>query len=328
MRLLFPYLMLAVIPIIIVLFMSASIQPLKRAVSYPFAGKKLGGNLSFIDKYVPLFLRSLIFSGLIFCLARPQISSSSSIRKADGVDIMIAFDVSKSMLIEDYGKQSRINLAKKTVVDFVKGRKDDRIGFLMFSGESITLCPPTLDYEVLENAIQGASTNVLKDGTAIGDAIANSANRLKDSKAKSRIIVLLTDGDNNMGSIGPETAGALAKGYGIKVYAIALGKEGVVQFPTVRVHGRTTRYQRVNSTINPELLQRISKETGGRFFRAAQKGSLSKVFAEINKLEKTKVEKKERIRWSERYQYFLLGTLILLMLEFLLTRTRFRLLPN
>lgn len=328
MRLLFPYLLLAAIPIILILFFSGSIQPLKRSISYPFAGKNLGGNLSFLDKYVPLILRSLIFIGLIFCLARPQTSSSSSTRKADGVDIMIAFDVSKSMLIEDYGRQSRIDLAKKTVVDFVKGRKDDRIGFLMFSGESITLCPPTLDYEVLETAIQGASTNVLKDGTAIGDAIANAVNRLKDSKAKSRIIVLLTDGDNNMGSIGPETAGGLAKGYGIKVYAIALGKEGVVQFPTVRIQGRTTRYQRVNSTINPELLQKISHETGGRFFRAAQKGSLSKVFDEINKLEKTKVEKKERIRWNERYQYFLFATLLLLMLEFLLTRTRFRLLPN
>lgn len=328
MRLLFPYLLIIALPIAVALLFAGSIQPLKRSISFPISGKGIGAKLSAFDRYVPLLLRIIVILGVLFCLARPQTSTSSSTRKADGVDIMIAFDVSKSMLIEDYGRTNRLDLAKKTVLDFVRGRRDDRIGFLMFSGESITLCPPTLDYEVLETAIRGASTNVLKDGTAIGDAIANAVNRLKDSKARSRIVVLLTDGDNNMGSIAPLTAGALAKGYGIKVYAIALGREGMVQFPTVRIKGRTTRYQRVNSTINPKLLQQISQETGGRFFRAAQKGSLAKVFDEINKLEKTKVEKKERIRWNEQFQIPLLITILLLALEFILARTRFRLLPN
>lgn len=328
MRLLYPYLLLLIFPLVLFLFNGKSNQALRRVISYPFSGKKLGSNISAIDRFVPILLRALIFLGLLLCLARPQSSSSSSSRKADGVDIMIAFDVSKSMLIEDYGRQNRIDLAKRTVIDFVRGRRDDRIGFLMFSGESITLCPPTLDYEVLEAAISSASTSVLKDGTAIGDAIANSVNRLKDSTAKSKIIVLLTDGDNNMGSIAPLTAGALAKGYGIKVYSIALGKEGITQYPTVRVQGEATRYQRINNTINPELLQKISSETGGRFFRAAQKGSLSKVFDEINKLERTKVEKKERVRWNERFQLPLLITALLLLLDFILIRTRFRLLPN
>lgn len=276
------------------------------------------------------FLRALALSLLLIALARPQTESSQSRRLSQGIDIMIAFDVSKSMLIEDFDGQNRIDTAKVKVREFVRNRSDDRIGFLMFSGEAITLCPPTLDYQVLDSAIEAATTDQLKDGTAIGDAIASAVNRIKDSTAKSRIIILITDGDNNMGSVAPLTAGSLAKGFGIKVYSIALGREGTVDMPIyVTVFGQQRKQmQRVNSTINPELLKKISAETGGKFFRAQEEDSLEKVLSEIDQLEKSKVETKTRTRQHEHYYYPLSLALIFIFLEFALARTRLRILPG
>ena len=300
-------------------------------VLYPFAGKGLERLArSSRSAMIPLFLRIVIVAVALIALARPQTSSTHTKRSSEGIDIMLVFDVSKSMLIEDYRNQNRLDVAKETVRDFVKKRTDDRIGFLMFAGEGITLCPPTLDYDVLDAAIESANTEQLKDGTAIGDALASAVNRLKDSTAKSRIVILITDGDSNMGSIAPLTAGALAKGYGIKVYSIALGREGAVDMPViVSFFGQERKqYQKINSTINPELLMKISEETNAKFFRASEEGSLRKVLAEIDKLERSKIEVKHRVRWEEHYQAPLAAMFLLLMMEFALARTRFRVLPD
>lgn len=302
-----------------------------KRVLYPFSGKGLE-QLARASRaaLIPLALRIATATFVILALAQPRTSSTHTKRSSEGIDIMLVFDVSKSMLIEDYRNQNRLDVAKETVREFVKKRTDDRIGFLMFAGESITLCPPTLDYEVLDAAIESANTEQLKDGTAIGDALASAVNRIRDSDAKSKVVILITDGDNNMGSIAPLTAGSLAKGYNIKVYSIALGREGSVDMPVVvSFFGQERKqYQKVNSTINPELLMKISEETGGQFFRASEEGSLRKVLSEIDKLERSKVEVKQKIRWEEHYQLPLAAAIALMLLEFVLARTRFRVLPN
>lgn len=303
-----------------------------RRLLYPLSlrGFELPERSQLLRKYLPPAIRTVAFTLLAIALARPQTSTSQVQRNAEGIDIMIAMDVSKSMLIEDTDEGNRLEAARGTVKKFIQGRTDDRIGFLMFSGESITLAPPTLDYETVMRAVDMATTDQLKDGTAIGDAIANSVNRLKDGRAKSKVIILITDGDNNMGSVAPLTAGGIAEGYNIKVYAVALGRDGTVNLPMEQdtVFGRRKVMQRVTSTINPELLMKISDETGGKFFRAEDETSLRKVFREIDQMERTKVQKKERIRWSEHFQAFLIPALLFLLADFVLARTILRLLPN
>ncbi|NUM88503.1 MAG: VWA domain-containing protein [Bdellovibrionales bacterium] len=303
-----------------------------RCILYPLSlrGLELPGRSQWLRRYLPPTLRTLAFVFLALALSRPQTSTSQVRRSAEGIDIMIAMDVSKSMLIEDTERGNRLEAARDTVKRFIQGRTDDRIGFLMFSGESITLAPPTLDYEMVIRAVDMANTDQLKDGTAIGDAIANSVNRLKDSRAKSRVIILITDGDSNMGSVAPLTAGGIAEGYGVKVYAVALGRDGTVNLPVEQdtVFGRRKVMQRVTSTINPELLMRIAQETGGKYFRAEDEAALKKVFREIDRMERTKVEKKERVRWREHFQAFLIPALVLFLADFILARTILRLLPN
>ena len=279
---------------------------------------------------LPYILRALAFTLAILALARPQTSSSNSRRLAQGIDIMIAFDVSRSMTIEDYRPNNRLEVAKAVVKNFIEGRSDDRIGFLMFSGESVTLCPPTLDYEVLLRSVENADVGQLKDGTAIGDALATAVARLKDSNAKSRVIILLTDGDNNAGAIAPLTAGSVAAGYGIKVYAIAFGKDGMAPMPVYEdFFGQKRKaYANVSSSINPDLLKKISEETKGKFYRAQERDSLAEVFHEIDGLERTKIETKQRIRWDEHFAIFLFPALLTLLIELFLSRFFLRVLPN
>jgi Ca-activated chloride channel family protein len=305
----------------------------KRTLAFPLAQRQFKlSSISNRSTLVPFILRSLGFTLLFVALARPQTSSSEVRRTSEGIDIVIALDVSKSMSIEDTGQegQNRLDLAKKTVKAFISGRHDDRIGFLMFSGEAITLCPPTLDYQVLLDSVDTANMDQLRDGTAIGDAIATSANRLKESNAKSRVIILITDGDNNMGSIAPLTAGEIAAGYGLKVYSIALGTEGEVRFPvTQNIFGfQRKTYQITSSTINPSLIEKIAKETGGKFYRAQDGNSLNDVFSDINKLERNKVETKDRVLWEEHFQIFLLFALIFLLLDLISRQTIYRVLPE
>jgi Ca-activated chloride channel homolog len=275
-------------------------------------------------------LKYLGLALVVLSLARPQNSFKQTERTVSGIDIMMVMDFSASMNIEDMGDRSRFDIAKDTMEGFIKGRENDRIGFVIFSGEPITLAPPTLDYPLVLRALRDAQIGVLKDGTGIGDGLSLAVNRLKNSKAKSRIIVLLTDGDNNVGQVDPATAGELAAGYGIKVYTIAIGREGRVKMPIRRqgVFGNAvTAYQWFDNALNPELLQQIAQSTDGRFYRVEDEGTLDQVFKEINRLEKTEVKSSEKIRYEEIFQKPLTLALVLLVLEKLLASGVWRVLP-
>jgi Ca-activated chloride channel family protein len=271
---------------------------------------------------------SLVF--LVFSLARPQDSFRHTERTLSGVDIMMLLDVSASMNIEDLAERSRIDVAKDTMENFIKGRENDRIGFVMFSGEPLTMAPPTLDYGLLLRALHQATIGVLKDGTAIGDGLALTVSHLRSSQAKSRVIILLTDGDNNLGQVDPATAGELAAGYGIRVYTIAIGREGRVKMP-VRHKGLfgnvVTTYQWFDNALNPELLQYIAKITNGKFFRVNDESTLASVFQEIDQLEKSDVKSKEKVRYEEAFQPSLKMGALILGISQILERGWWRLIP-
>lgn len=267
-------------------------------------------------------IRYLGLALLVLALARPQSSYRQSERTVSGVDIMMVMDVSASMNIEDLDERPRLDIAKETMERFIQGRDNDRIGFVVFSGEPLTLAPPTLDYGLVLKALREAETGILKDGTGIGDGLALAVNRLRNSNAKSRVIVLLTDGDNNVGQVDPATAGELAAGYGIRVYTIAIGKEGKVKLP-IRHRGVfgnvVTTYQWFENALNPELLQQIAKATNGRFYRVTEVTALDSVFNEINQLEKSEIKSVERTKYEETFPKPLrLGLLILLLEKILM----------
>lgn len=279
------------------------------------------------------FLLLLKYVGLAFmliALARPQSSYRQTQRTVSGIEIMMVMDVSLSMNIEDLAERSRFDVAKDMMENFIKGRENDRIGFVIFSGEPLTLAPPTLDYGLVLKALREAAMGVLKDGTGIGDGLSLAVSHLRNSKAKSKVIILLTDGDNNVGQVDPATAGELAAGYGIKVYTIAIGREGRVRMPIRHkgVFGNTiTTYQWFENALNPELLQYISKITAGKFYRVTDEGALEKVFKEIDQLEKTEIKSTERIRYDEVFEKPLKLGMVLLLLEQVLARSWWRLIP-
>lgn len=275
-------------------------------------------------KYLGLIL-------LVVAMARPQSSTYQVERTVSGVDIMMLLDVSASMQIEDLAEdRSRLDIAKDTFEKFIGGRQNDRIGFVMFSGEPLTMAPPTLDYGLLLRSLHQASTGILRDGTAIGDGLALAVNYLRSSKAKSKVVILLTDGDNNLGQVDPLTAGELAVGYGVRVYSIAIGREGRVKLPIRHksVFGNVvTTYQWMDNALNPELLQKISEKTHGRFYRVTDERTLGKVFDEIDHLEKTEIKTQERVRYDEEYQKPLKVGVLLLLIGLLLERGVWRFLP-
>ena len=275
-----------------------------------------------------LLLRYAALALLALGLARPQSSSKETERRVNGIDIMLVLDVSGSMDIEDLSTQSRMAIAKDTMQQFVRGRQNDRIGFAMFSGEAVTLAPPTLDYGLVLASIEKAGTGILRDGTAIGDGLTIAVNRLKDSTAKSRIIILMTDGDNNIGRIDPTTAGELAKGYDIRVYTIAIGKEGRVKRPIRQknVFGQVfTTYEWLDNALNPQLLKNIAEQTQARFYRVTDEDTLQAVFKEIDRLERSEVKTKERILKFELFDRPIKFAVLLLLLEQVLTHFWWRL---
>jgi len=263
---------------------------------------------------------------LVIAFARPQLGSSEEDILTEGVDIMVTVDVSGSMAAEDFRPRNRLVVAKQVIQDFVRGRQSDRIGLVIFAARSFTKCPLTIDYDVLLKQIEDVELGVIDDGTAIGSGLANSVNRLRSSKAKSRVIILLTDGVNNSGEIDPLTAAELARSLGIKVYTVGVGREGIAPFPVNDpVFGR--RYVDVQVQIDEELLKKISESTGGQYFRAVDKDSLEKIFETIDGLEKSRISVKSYTHYNEVFGYFLWPGLSLILVESLLSHTRFRKLP-
>lgn len=283
--------------------------------------------------HLPLILKVLALVLVIIALARPQTADSKVKKNVEGIDIMIVLDVSDSMLIEDMKPSNRIEAAKDTIRKFVKSRLTDRIGLVIFAGEAFTMVPLTLDYELLLKRVDDITTAQearIKDGTALGVALANAANRLKDSVAKSRVMIFATDGENNSGTIDPETGLEVAKGYGIKIYSIGIGRDGPTKIPIYQkdIFGNKVKtYQPFESTVNEDLLGRMAKDTGGKYYRASREDSLQQVFSEIDRLEKTKIDINKYVKYNEQFQNLLLVAILLYGLGWLLSVTWLRRVP-
>jgi Ca-activated chloride channel family protein len=275
-------------------------------------------------RHIPFAVRLLAIALLIVALARPQSFNSGENVTTEGIDIAMVLDISGSMLAEDL-KPNRLEAAKNVIDNFIKGRTSDRIGLVVFSRDAFTQCPLTIDYSVLRNLLLQIHSGMIEDGTAIGNAIANGINRLKDSNAKSKIIILVTDGVNNSGEVDPISAAEMAKTFGIRVYTIGVGTRGEAPYPVQTPFG--VRYQMMPVEIDEAVLQKISDITDGKYFRATNTQALKEIYDKIDKLEKTKIEITSYKNASEKYHSWLWGGLILLLVELGLSKTILRKLP-
>ena len=277
-----------------------------------------------IIRHIPFVLRIVALSLIIIAIARPRSSTKLDKVQSEGIDIMLTMDVSTSMLARDF-TPDRISAAKDIAIEFIAQRPSDRMGIVVFAGESYTQCPLTTDRATLINMMKEVSTNLLEDGTAIGNGLATAVARLKDSDAKSRVIILLTDGVNNSGEIAPETAADIAKTYGIRVYAIGIGANGEAPYPVMTPWG--VDIQKVKVEIDEQLLTNIANETGGRYFRATDNTKLAEIYSEIGKMEKTRTTIDSFPVYKELFLGYAVAALICLMLELLLNVFVIRRLP-
>lgn len=275
-------------------------------------------------RHLPFIIRLLAIACIITALAKPQTKNDLQQTEGDGVDIVLCIDVSGSMTAQDF-QPNRLEAAKNVAADFVSRRLSDRIGVVIFAGESFTQCPITTDHRVLLAAIENIHNGLLEDGTAIGSGLGTSVDRLRNSKSKSKVIILLTDGENNGGLIDPKTAKEIAKTFGIKVYTIGVGTDGYAPQPVNTPLG--VQMQSTKVTIDEKLLTEIANETGGKYFRAKDNNSLSKIYTDIDNLEKSKVEISTLTRYTEKFFPFVMAALALLLLEIIFRYTLFRKFP-
>ncbi len=275
-------------------------------------------------RHLPFICRLFCFAFLITALANPQTKNEEKNAEGEGIDIVLCIDVSGSMTAQDL-TPNRLEAAKNVAVDFVNRRPTDRIGIVIFSGESFTQCPLTTDKAVLIQAIQNIHSGLLEDGTAIGSGLSTSVDRLRTSKTTSKIVVLLTDGENNGGLIDPKTAKEIAKAFGIKVYTIGVGTDGLAPQPVQTALG--VQMQSVKVSIDEKLLKQIADETGGRYFRAKDNDGLSEIYTTIDALEKSKVEITTTTRVTDKFLPFAIGAALFLLLEILLRYLVFRKFP-
>lgn len=273
---------------------------------------------------LPLLLRLLAVMFFIIALAGPQKFNTGENVYTEGIDIALVLDISGSMLAEDF-RPNRLDAAKKITADFIDNRLNDRIGLVIFSRDAFTQCPVTIDYTVLKNLLKDIRSGMLEDGTAIGNALANGVNRLKDSKAKSKVLILLTDGVNNAGEVDPMTAAEIASRFGIRVYTVGIGTVGQAPYPFQTPFG--IRYQMVPVEIDEALLKKIAAATGGKYFRATGNKKLESIYGDIDKLEKSRVEVTSYRSKSELFFPWLLAGLLAMAAEFLAARILLRRIP-
>ncbi|MCI2082608.1 MAG: VWA domain-containing protein [Bacteroidales bacterium] len=267
-----------------------------------------------VARHIPFVLRMLALAAIIFCIARPRSASELQKVNSEGIDIEMAMDVSSSMLAQDF-KPDRIGAAKDIAIEFIASRPADRIGIVVFAGESYTQCPLTTDRVTLINLMKDIQTGLIDDGTAIGNGLATAVSRLKDSDAKSRVIILLTDGVNNSGEVAPQMAAEMAKTYGIRVYTIGVGAEGMAPYPVQTPWG--IQMQQMKVEIDEDLLKSIADTTGGKYFRATDNAKLMEIYGEINKMEKSRTTVDKFPVYTELYPRYALIALIALLLEVL-----------
>jgi Ca-activated chloride channel homolog len=276
-------------------------------------------------RHLPFVLRLLSLGCLVIALARPQIRNDEELVSGEGIDIVLCIDVSGSMLAQDF-TPNRLEAAKEVAANFIASRLTDRIGIVIFSGESFTLCPLTTDQQVLRAQVYNIQSGLLEDGTAIGSGLATGVDRLRASQSKSKVAILLTDGENNGGQIPPITAKELAKAVGVRVYTIGVGTEGFAPVPMQSVGGAVTM-QREKVNIDEKLLTQIANETGGKYYRAKDNESLKNIYSDIDQLEKSRIEVTALKRFNEKFFPFALAAAILFFLELLLRYTLFKKFP-
>lgn len=284
--------------------------------------QNLPGNYKKWGTILNPILYGLAMALLVVALARPQLKETTVEKNAEGIDVVLVMDISTSMRAEDL-KPNRFEAARLVAKDFISKRVSDRIGLVVFAGKSFTVCPPTLDYTLLNRLLDEVQMGVIEDGTAIGMGLATSINRLKESETKSKVLILITDGENNAGEIDPVTAADLALSFGIKVYTIGAGTRGTAPYPVQDpIFGK--RYQNVPVDIDEEMLTQIAELTGGSYFRATDAEELSKIYNRIDELERTKVEELIYTDYLDLYPRFILPAFLLMALSLLLEKTLFR----
>lgn len=329
------FLLLLIIPYIIwyVMFKKKSEPTIQMSDTHAFTFANRSWKVMLMP--IQLLLRILAFTMLVIALARPQTHDSMQNESIEGIDIMLAMDVSTSMLAEDLRDdsrniQNRIEAAKVVAAEFIAGRPNDNIGLTIFAGESFTQCPMTIDHASLLSLLRNVQTDIaarglIEDGTAIGMGLANAVSRLKDSSAKSKVVILLTDGSNNRGDLSPMTSAEIAKSLGVRVYTIGVGTNGTARYPLTM--GGHVQYVQVPVEIDTQTLNNIAKTTNGKFYRARNAEELREIYHEIDKLEKSKIEVQRYSRRYEDYQRYALIALGALLLEILLRITIFRRIP-
>jgi len=313
---------LAVVPAMIIFYLLKQ-QNTNASLRMPGLGPFAGTGKTFRHylRHILFAFRAAGITLLIIVLARPQATNRFQNVSTEGIDIVLALDISGSMLARDF-KPDRLEASKDVATEFISGRPYDRIGLVVFSGESFTQCPLTTDHAVLINLLREVQSGMIEDGTAIGMGLATSVNRIKDSKAKSKVIILLTDGVNNRGEIAPATAAGIAKTFGIRVYTIGVGTQGMAPYPVNTPFG--VQYQSMPVEIDEAILKEISATTGGKYFRATDNNKLEEVYKEIDKLEKSKTDVRQFSRKEEKYFLPALLAFCLLAVEILLRNTIFR----
>lgn len=295
---------------------------LQMSTLMPFGGAPV--SIRVYLRHLPFSLRMLAIALIIIVMARPQSFNVTQNIETEGIDIMIALDISTSMLAQDF-KPDRFEAAKDIAIQFVSGRRNDRIGLVIFAGESFTMCPLTTDLRTVANQFKDIKMGLIEDGTAIGVGLATAVARLKESDAQSKVVILLTDGVNNRGEIAPLTAADIAKTFGIRVYTVGVGSHGTAPFPMQTPFG--TRMQDMKVEIDEDVLKEIASVTGGQYFRATDGKGLAQVYEQIDQLEKTKIEMVETTRKSEKFALFAILAILLLGLDLLLRTTVLRSVP-
>ena len=277
-----------------------------------------------IFRHMPFIIRMLAIGLLVAVLARPQSINKWQDVNTEGIDIIIALDISGSMLAQDF-KPNRLEASKAVATEFISGRPTDRIGLVVYSAESFTQCPLTTDHAVLINLFNDIESGMIEDGTAIGMGLANAVSRLKDSKAKSKVVILLTDGVNNMGSIAPQTAAEIARTFNIRVYTIGVGTQGTAPAPVQTPYG--VQIRQVPVEIDEQILRQIASATDGKYFRATDNQKLVEIYKEIDQMEKSKIDVREYSKKEEEYLAFGLSAVILLLLEIFIRNTVLKNIP-
>ena len=293
-------------------------------VSTAVPWKKHGRSFMTFFRHVPFALRTFALVMVVIAIARPRSSEELSKVDTEGIDIVLAMDVSTSMLARDL-TPDRISASKDIAIEFISQRPSDRMGIVVFAGESFTQCPLTTDRATLINLMKEVQTDLIEDGTAIGNGLATAVARLKDSDARSRVVILLTDGVNNSGEVSPQTAAEIAKTYGVRVYTIGVGKEGMAPYPVMTPWG--VQVQNMKVEIDEKLLKEVAESTGGRYFRATDNTKLAEIYSEINKMEKAKTTVDSFPVYKELFGSFAVWALLALLLELLLNWCVIRRLP-